>query len=257
MSMDMRLITKGRNEPLRGLAQQARVHVVLARKHAQALAEAGWSPDDTATFEAAVPKLEGDAAARADARGRARKATRDERTAVARAKRFLRKVRNAAPMVLRDTQVTTVAKEAFLSGELRTPARLSEFIGRITPPLLALDADFRKYFGGKSVAAEAAGVKQALDEACSTQEVAVSSLPVDTQALYELKGRVLERIEDLNRVARIAFDEEPVIRAQFNKDVLERARRTGDKAGDEGSTPPAIVALPATGAAGSDRRASA
>jgi hypothetical protein len=51
-----------------------------------------------------------------------------------------------------------------------------------------------------------------------------SSLPQETLALYENKGRLLNRIEEMNRVARIAFYDQNEIAGQFNKDVLRRRR---------------------------------
>ena len=44
-------------------------------------------------------------------------------------------------------------------------------------------------------------------------------------ALYERKGRVLERIEDLNAIARNAFYDEPELKARFNKALLNRGRK--------------------------------
>ena len=51
-----------------------------------------------------------------------------------------------------------------------------------------------------------AAVKSALDSADATQEVSVAGVPAETQKVYEAKGRVLELIEDMDRVAKNAFD---------------------------------------------------
>lgn len=75
-----------------------------------------------------------------------------------------------------------------------------------------------------------AQAKGNLDAAQATQEVGVSSLPQETLGVYEAKGRLLRRIEELNKVARIAFWEQKEIAGQFNKDVLNRARKTRRKA---------------------------
>ena len=50
-----------------------------------------------------------------------------------------------------------------------------------------------------------------------------------TLALYENKGRLLNRIEEMNRVARIAFYDQNEIAGQFNKDVLRRGRKSRPK----------------------------
>ena len=45
----------------------------------------------------------------------------------------------------------------------------------------------------------------------------------------ERKGRILDMIDELNTIARIAFDGEAEIRAKFNKDLLLRSARTRAK----------------------------
>ncbi|MBU1509712.1 hypothetical protein KKD52_05075, partial [Myxococcota bacterium] len=51
----------------------------------------------------------------------------------------------------------------------------------------------------------------------------------------ELKGRLLDLIDELNGVARIAFDGQAEKRARFNKDMLLRARRGGTADGRGGT----------------------
>jgi hypothetical protein len=46
----------------------------------------------------------------------------------------------------------------------------------------------------------------------------------------EVKGRVFQQIEDLNRAARSAFYKQLEIGGKFNKDILLRARKTRAKA---------------------------
>jgi len=57
------------------------------------------------------------------------------------------------------------------------------------------------------------------------QEQARKDLPQETLALLELKGRVLDLVEELNGVARIAFEGQAELRAKFNKDLLHPRRR--------------------------------
>ena len=101
----------------------------------------------------------------------------------------------------------------------------NDYLNAIAPHVTKLDADLSPFFQKKSASAELAQVKTALDAADTTQEVALAGLPADTLAVYEAKGRVLEAIEDLNAVARNAFDGQAEIVGQFNKDVLNRSRK--------------------------------
>jgi hypothetical protein len=58
MTIDTRLVTKGRGEPLEGLVQQGKVHVTLAKQYAEALIESGWSDEDTSALSLEVSRLE-------------------------------------------------------------------------------------------------------------------------------------------------------------------------------------------------------
>jgi hypothetical protein len=84
----------------------------------------------------------------------------------------------------------------------------------------------KKYFGGQSPLAELKAAKKELDDAQSRQEAAIESLPLDTLEVYEAKGRLLGAIEKVNRIARIAFDDDAATAALFNKDLIQRARQT-------------------------------
>lgn len=53
----------------------------------------------------------------------------------------------------------------------------------------------------------------------------MASLPVDTQKVYAAKGRGVELVEELNAVAKNAFEGDAALIGQFNKDVLLRARK--------------------------------
>jgi len=81
-------------------------------------------------------------------------------------------------------------------------------------------------------------VKDALDKADTTQELARKDAPGETLALYEVMGKVLEQIEDLNRAGKSAFDGDAATRAKFNKDILLRSRKEQAKK-KGGEAPPA------------------
>lgn len=226
MAIDERLAKKGTNEPREGPAQQGKVSLELAKAHAVDLAVNGWSADDTTAFEAHVVWLDSNVAKQPDEKGGAGAASTGEQTAIDAAKTFVRRLRNALPRALRETKAA-VAPEAFHAGVTlgRSTPKLSGFLTRIRPAVLALDADLAKHFGGQSAVAQLDAVKLGLDTADAAQEVALSSLPEATQKVYEAKGRVLEAIEDLNRAGKTAYDGNTVVAAKFNKDVLLRVRK--------------------------------
>jgi hypothetical protein len=77
-----------------------------------------------------------------------------------------------------------------------------------------------------------ATAKQKLDTADTAQELTLANLPEETLKIYEAKGRVLEAIEDLNRLAKNAFAGQAEIIGKFNKDLLLRARKERKKVED-------------------------
>jgi len=50
--------------------------------------------------------------------------------------------------------------------------------------------------------------------------------PVETANIYVLAGEILDAIETVNRIAKIAFDGRAEIMAQFNKDLTLRGGKT-------------------------------
>lgn len=228
MPIDPRLAAKGRKEPLPALVAQARYSVGLAQEQAAALAEhAAWQPADTAALASDLELLDTEAALQADARGQSKGKTASQEAAVTAAKAFKRKVDLALPRVLRLTRVPAVSAEQFQAGEPigRSVPTLLGWLTKVTGPLGRLAADFAPYFQPDGVMARHAQVTQDLQQADQTQEVALTALPADTQALYERKGRVLQAIEDLNRAGKIAFDGQAEQAGRFHKDILLRGRK--------------------------------
>ena len=72
-----------------------------------------------------------------------------------------------------------------------------------------------------------------------TALAATGLLTVGTSALAQTKGRVLQAIEDINRLAKNAFDGQAALVSQFNKDILLRARQ--EKKTDETTEEPPLV----------------
>jgi hypothetical protein len=59
-----------------------------------------------------------------------------------------------------------------------------------------------------------------------TQENARAALPEETANIYVLAGEILDAVETVNRIAKIAFDGRAEIMAQFNKDLTLRGGKT-------------------------------
>lgn len=239
MTIDRRLAAKGRGEPLAGLTQQAKVHLGLAQKHATALAQAGWSAADTAALADAIPALESDVARRVESGANARQATRDKRQGLARGKRFVGRLRNAVPKVLRSNSFPGITRESFAAGgELgRSVPRLSVYLSNITPMVNRMDEALKSFFNNKSAAAELGQIRQLIDSTSTTQELALLALPEETLGVYEAKGRVLEMLEDMNRLGHNAFEDAPEVARQFNKAILARAKRTRANEEEEEAPP--------------------
>jgi hypothetical protein len=113
---------------------------------------------------------------------------------------------------------------------------LTEHLNNISEPVKKLESLLKEYLGGESALASLTKAKQNLDEADAVQEITLAGLPQETLKIYETKGRVLEAIEDINRLAKNAFDGQATLIAQFNKDILLRARKERAPAEEEAPT---------------------
>jgi hypothetical protein len=240
------------------------VHVALAKQHAAALAEHGWSADDTTALAVDVGTLDSSMAAQAEAKIEAGGAVKEEEDAIDGAKQFLRRLRYGLPRAIREAKKPGVTLAAFAAGERlgRATPKIAAYLMKIKPAVAALDGALAGSFGGKKASEELDVVKGALDGADTAQEIARTNVPEQTLAVYEVKGRVLEGIEDLNRAAKSAFDGQAEVAAKFNKDILLRARKARAKKAEApaaGTTPKAPVggATPQTPAAGDPKEEAA
>ncbi len=237
---DMRLVKKGRTQPLAALVQEGRKHVELGKTHAGPLAENGWTAEDTTLLGNLVGQLDTDAAAKADAHEVSLGLTDAQELAVDHVKAFIRKLRNALPRALRESPTAGVTASSFHAGDTleRSAPKLSRYLADIRPSVVRIDEALKRAFNGTAASASLDTVKTELDTADATQEAALEALPAETQNVYELKGRVLEMIQDLNRSGKSAFDGDATNMAMFNKDILLRARKSKKKpvATDGGGT---------------------
>ncbi|MBL8783272.1 MAG: hypothetical protein JNJ59_00110 [Deltaproteobacteria bacterium] len=227
MGFDLRLVKKGRPETLQPLIEQARYSLALARQHAAVLAEDNWQPSQTDDLAVTLEALGTDKVAQLAARLEAKDKTRSESSAVTEAKALINRVRNTLPQVLRKHPDLGVAPEEFHAGDrlARAAGRVSAYLLKIRAPAAKLDAAFAPYLKQQTLTKLIDDAREKLDNASTAQEVDLASLPEDTAQLHERKGHLLELIEDLNAIARNAFADQPSVRAQFNKDLLNRGRK--------------------------------
>ena len=210
---------------------QGRVQVSLAETYAEPLARRGWSPEKTWALASRVVSLDERYSARSSSADASRRATLTKHARVDAAKSFIETLLLAVFIVLRDFPDTGVSKKAFRRGQRlgRSSSRISKYLMKIRPFVVTLDEHLAPYFGGESPVALLESIKSALDASGAAQEIKQGLVPPTTAELRSLNGQILEMIEDVNRVAKIAFADQPAIAAQFNKDLLERAAQGSPK----------------------------
>jgi len=229
--IDERLARKGVGEPREGVAQQLRVSHKLWADNKAALKDAGFPEESGARLATLAEELDQTTAKQADARGVSKSKAQAEVNARVEGKRLKRKITNVVRVALRNKPVEGVTEESFQAGGPlgRNTAKVSSYFSKISAAAAKADASFASYFGGQKISALIAAAKKKLDDADAMQEVALGALPADTQKVYEAKGRGVELIEELNAVAKNAFDGNAGLTGQFNKDVLLRAREAQAK----------------------------
>jgi hypothetical protein len=227
MGVDARLVKKGKREPRDGLSQEAKAHVQLGKQYPTELGEHAWSAQDTASLEANVALLDGAMGTQSGAKTGAKGATVTEGEAKQAAEKYIARLRRALPRALRDAPELGLTLASFAAGErlVGSTPKISKYLSTIRTNVATADKALSAAFPKKSALILLDEVKLALDTADSTQEVARKNTPDTTQALYEVAGKVLEQIEDMNRAGKSAFEDDPTTRAKFNKEILDRARK--------------------------------
>lgn len=215
---------KGRVAQYEEVLETGRVHVSLAETHAELLERRGWNDEKTAAMAKRVTALDGLCSARSSTAEDAKNSTRVKGKCTRAAKAFIRALRLALPIVLRDNPAYGITLKAFnAGGRLDSSAlKISKYLARIRPFVATLEEPLKPYFDDESPLAELEELKANLDAAETTREIKRGLLPSTTLQLHELNGEILEMIEDLDRIAKIAFADQPVIAARFNKNLIER-----------------------------------
>jgi len=225
-------VAKGRREPTQALMEQADYSCALANKYRAELIAAGFGENRIAEMAARNAQMKALVSTQSQQGTVSKAAYGAEQDAIDDAKRYLRKLRYVAPIALRDLEQAPAALAPFTPKETlaRRTSAILKHLQVIRPSLEQHEALFTPFFGNESPLAVHDRVTAALTAADATQEVARGEVPQATQELNEVKGRLLEGIEDMNRIGIIAFEGRADIIALFNKDILLRGRGTRQSA---------------------------
>ena len=162
-------------------------------------------------------------------------ATSREHAAVSAAKVQLRKLYLAVPVAARRGGVSDgEARKIKPAGTLgRSAPRLLEHFKNTKGLVGKLDETLKPFFKGQSALTAHDAIISELGTASGTQDNVRSALPTETVDIHETKGRIVELIDDLNRIGRLANMDNAVQAARYNKDILLGSRRSSKK--DAGS----------------------
>lgn len=228
----LRQIAKGRREPPAELAQQGAATREAMTLHETTLRRFGLTDARRQALienvEALFKMIAQGFAQREEGRG----ATRQRDRELAAAKAHIRVLQQAVPMAIadarraNDSSVSMDTDEAFLIRGLgRKASGVVQYLLRVEGLVELLDPYLKPFFEGRSALEQHRALRGALSDAEAVQDTTLGQLQVATQDYYAVKGRLLEAIEDVNRIGRIAFDGNATVAAVFNKDVLLRGRR--------------------------------
>lgn len=228
MSPDTELIEKGIRVHRLGLIDQSLRHLELYEKYSVVLKQYGWTDALTTEFADAITLVRSERAAAIEARTVSKDNRDREQAAVTNSKAFKRRIVHAAEDLHADRQISAhVLNGIVRSGKLRRSSTLiAGYLTDIRPHVKEAALLFDTYFGGESSLDMLDGLVAELDAAQGIQEANYKLLPLETQKVYEAKGRLLMLIEKMNRIAKIAFDGDAAMIGLFNKDLINRARKT-------------------------------
>ncbi|MBU1411743.1 hypothetical protein KKC22_09530 [Myxococcota bacterium] len=230
--LNARLVEKGKQYDVDALQQQGIVTHGNALEHLPELMTRGLPEARVTHLKEQLDRL---ATARGDrgvTRDGAKALTQEEGLAKSEGKTLSRAVREALRIVLKDGPVDGVSLDQFAlhGNQLQTTPEVLAHLSALAPKLAPLDAELARFFEGQKASELVNAAWAWLRDADALQEKTRADLPAETLALLELKGSVLDLIEEINGIARIAFDGRAEIRGKFNKDLLYRRRRAGKDA---------------------------
>jgi hypothetical protein len=225
MGLDQKQVRHGSRDPTSSIIEQAGATVQIALGHREKLLGAGLEPDWYDKTRELIARVSAARGTQIASRDGAKNLTCAERGLCADGRSLIRQIKTAAQLVLRDGPVDGVRLSSFMMGPVgRTTSGVMDYMARLRPQVANLEEPLKRYFKGRSPTALLDHVLDHLREIASTQEARHSSAPLETLALYEAQGALLRQLEQVNLVARIAFDDDPALRALFNKRILMRGR---------------------------------
>lgn len=236
---NMAMVKKGKDESLSGLRDQAQYHAKLLDDEAirERLKKRGLKDEEIEQFLSDKKLLESERAAQIEAREASKANTRTEAEAVTAAKAFKYELDLGLDDVFAQAAASgdklPVGRDAFETGRLgplkRSTPKLISYLSDVRPNVLVLEEQLKPFFEDKSPVEALDQVLADLKSAQGTQQVSLASLPLDTQEVYEAKGRVLHAIERFNRLGKAAGAGNAPFIALFNKDRLLAARAPAKK----------------------------
>ena len=236
--LNARLVDKGKQFHIDAVLQQGNVTHGNVLGHLADLTRRGLDEHRVTYFKQQLDLLAGFRGDLSVTREGAKALTAEEGLAKSEGKTLSRAVREALRIVLKDGPVAGISIDQFAlhGNQLQTTPEVLAHLGALAPKLAPLDDHLARFFEGQKASELVKAAWERLRDADALQEKTRADLPTETLALLELKGRVLDLIEEINGIARIAFEGRSEIRAKFNKDLLYRGRRA--KAKTEPSVPP-------------------
>jgi hypothetical protein len=241
----LRWIARGSKDSGAAMLAQGGYSIPLAQKHASPLGRFGFGQDKIDLMVSWYTRLGERLGSRQAAMSDCKLAARQEVEAVSYAKDHIFLVRELLPMTLRDKGTThALPSDIAPKGSLKRSApKILEYLKATRELVARYENDLRPAFQGRSPLEAHDEAIAKLEAASGNQEMKLGSLPQETKAIYEAKGALLELIEDMNRVARVAFRGQAEIAAQFNKDKLLRTRRGIREEASTTDTPPSPFSL--------------
>jgi hypothetical protein len=225
---------KGADAPLHGLLGQFDYSSSVAQELKPILLAGGLTEEQFNELMARGAALGAATGKKHKATLESKNATTEEGSGVDEAKDQFYTLRQLFPMIVRQHNVTIPEDALAPAGSLgRSATKISKQMNRTREVVVQLEEYLRPYYHGESPVAVHDRIIAKLSAANGKQENRRRNLPNETRELNVAKGALLEAIEDLNRIGRIAFMGQASVAARFNKDILLAARRKGRKGSGE------------------------
>jgi hypothetical protein len=219
------LVHKGKRYPEGAVTEQADISITLANEYLERLLQFGYTRTKLDELHALQSELSAMTGRRVLAINAARNGTRDQEKAVDEAKHFIWQLRMVGPLVFSEHAIEGLTPDVLNPpGRLdRSVAKLMGCLERLRPLVEQIDGLLAPYFQGRSPSQQLSEIAERLGKLGGAQEVRGMDLPVQTERLQATKGRVITAIEQLNRVAQLAFADRPIVAAKFNKILRARS----------------------------------